>query len=189
MLRELLIRTGQVERLAAPEQPPDDVFDASVLLTGLTTTDVISRLASDLQGEPDASSTLDGLRTAVEAGRSWSMRWTSPRIRSRRPPYCAQLSEVPGCRVVVGTRRSTNEESGPAGTGDTNLLDALAPTATVTVDLDAEAVTRYVEHRLTSLPIDRGTAAAAARSVGTAHNRHFLYARLAVTRSSPVPSC
>ena len=178
-LRELLIRTSQVKRLAAPEQPPDDVFDASVLLTGLTTTDVINRLASDLHGEPDVSSTLDGLRTAAEGRTVMVDALDESQDPLETAAVLRQLSEVPGCRVVVGTRRSTNEGPDMPEPVDTNLLDALEPTATVTVDLDAEAVTRYVEHRLSSLAIDPGTAAAAARSVG-AHNRHFLYARLAV---------
>ncbi|RZT13177.1 hypothetical protein EV649_6366 [Kribbella sp. VKM Ac-2569] len=178
-LRELLIRTDRVKRLAAPEQPPDDVFNATVLLTGLTTTEVINRLAADLEGEPDVSTTLEGLRTVVEG----STVMVDALDEAQDPPAVAavlrQLSEVPGCRVVVGTRRSTNEGLDRLEPVDTNLLDALEPIATVTVDLDPEAVTRYVEHRLSALPIDPGTAAAAARSVG-AHNRHFLYARLAV---------
>ncbi|MGY4770353.1 hypothetical protein ACXC9Q_25860 (plasmid) [Kribbella sp. CWNU-51] len=178
-LRELLIRAGRVERLAAPEQPPDDVFDTSVLLTGLTTTDVINRLASDLQGEPDVSSTLDGLRTAAEGRTVMVDALDEAQDPLGTADVLRQLAEVGGCRVVVGTRRSTNEGPDMLKPLDTDLLDALEPTTTVTVDLDAEAVTRYVEHRLSSLPIDAETAAAAARSVG-AHNRHFLYARLAV---------
>ena len=178
-LRELLIRTRRVERLAAPEQPPDDVFNATVLLTGLTTAEVINRLAADLQGEPDASTTLEGLRRVVEDRTVMVDALDEAQNPLEVAAVLRQLSEVPGCRVVVGTRRSTNEGPDLLEPDDTNLLDALAPTATVTVELDAEAVTRYVEHRLTSLPIDPGTAAAAARSVG-AHNRHFLYARLAV---------
>ncbi|MGW6199114.1 hypothetical protein ACWF0M_23410 [Kribbella sp. NPDC055110] len=178
-LRELLIRTDQVERLAEPEQPPDNVFEATVLLTGLTTTEVINRLAADLQGEQDVSTTLDGLRTAVEGRTVMVDALDEAQAPLAVAAVLRQLSEVPGCRVVVGTRRSTNEGLDLLEPVDTNLLDALEPTATVTVDLDAEAVTRYVEHRLRALPIDSGTAAAAARSVG-AHNRHFLYARLAV---------
>jgi hypothetical protein len=178
-LRELLIRTSQVDRLTGPEQPPDNAFDATVLLTGLTTTEVIDRLAADLEGEPDVSTTLDGLRTAVEGRTVMVDALDEAQDPLEVAAVLRQLSEVPGCRVVVGTRRSTNEGLDNLQPLDTNLLDALEPTATLTVDLDAEAVTRYVEHRLNSLPIDHGTAAAAARSVG-AHNRHFLYARLAV---------
>ncbi|WP_410792627.1 hypothetical protein [Kribbella sp. C-35] len=178
-LRELLIRTNRVTRLAAPEQPPDDVFDATVLLTGLTTTEVINRLAADLQGEPDVSTTLEGLRTVVEDRTVMVDALDEAQAPLEVAAVLRQLSEVPSCRVVVGTRRSTNEGLDRLEPVDTNLLDALEPTTTVTVDLDAEAVTRYVEHRLSALPIDHDTAAAAARSVG-AHNRHFLYARLAV---------
>ncbi|TDW81914.1 hypothetical protein EV137_7925 [Kribbella pratensis] len=178
-LRELLIRASQVKQLAAPEQPPDDVFDATVLLTGLTTTEMVNRLNADLRGEQDASTTLDGLLTAVE-GRTVMV----DALDEAQDPLAAaavlrQLSEVPGCRIVVGTRRSTSEGPDLLEPVDTNLLDHLQPAGTVTVDLDADAVTRYVEHRLNSLPIDTGTAAAAARSVG-AHKRHFLHARLAV---------
>ncbi len=178
-LRELLISASRVERLAAPEQPPDDVFNATVLLTGLTTAEVINRLAADLQGEPDVSSTREALRTVAEDRTVMVDALDEAQDPLEVAAVLRQLSEAPGCRVVVGTRRSTNEGPDLLEPDDTNLLDALEPTATVTVELDAEAVTRYVEHRLNTLPIDPGTAAAAARSVG-AHNRHFLYARLAV---------
>ena len=175
-LRELLIRTGQVERLAAEEQPADNVFDASVLLTGLSTADVMHRLATDLQAE---SATLDGLRTAAEGRTVMVDALDEARDPLETAGVLRLLAKVPGCRFVVGTRHSTHEGPDLPEPEDTNLLDALDPTATVTVDLDAEAVTKYVEHRLRSLPIDAGIAAGAARSVG-AHNRHFLYARLAV---------
>ncbi|TCC34014.1 hypothetical protein [Kribbella speibonae] len=178
-LRELLIRADRVQRMAAPEQPPDDVFDATVLLTGLTTTEVINRVAADLQEEPDVSTTLEGLRTVVEGSTVMVDALDEAQDPLAVAAVLRQLAEVPGCRVVVGTRRSTNEGLDHPAPIDTNLLDALAPIGTVTVDLDPDAVTRYVEHRLSALPINRGIAATAARSVG-AHNRHFLYARLAV---------
>lgn len=187
-LRDLLVRTGQVERLPAAEQPPDNLFDASVLLTGLSTSDVVVRLATDLGMEApdpgrDPAAKVEGLRRAIE-GRAAPLTVLVDALDEAQEPLdvaavLRQLANIEGCRVVVGTRRSTREGPDLPEPDDTDLLDALGNITRVTVDLDTAAVTRYVQRRLSTLQIDEDTAAEAARSVG-AHNRHFLYARLAV---------
>jgi WD40 repeat protein len=184
-LRDLLVRTGQVERLASPEQPPDNVFDAVVLLTGLSTSEVVDRLAAEIGLEAfdpglEPTAKVDALRSAI-AGRAVLV----DALDEAQDPVAVagsvlrRLAEVPGCRVVVGTRRSTNEGPDLPEPDDTNLLDALGRISTVTVDLDRTAVTNYVKHRLTAAPLPAGAVDEVARTIG-AHNRHFLYARLAV---------
>lgn len=184
-LRDLLVRTGQVERLASPEQPPDNVFDAVVLLTGLSTSEVVDRLAAEIGVEAfepglEPTAKVDALRSAI-SGRAVLV---DALDEAQDPVDVAgsvlrRLAEVPGCRVVVGTRRSTNEGPDLPEPDDTNLLDALGRIDTVTVDLDRTAVTNYVKHRLTAAPLPADAVDEVARTIG-AHNRHFLYARLAV---------
>jgi len=187
-LRELLVASGQVERLAAAEQPADNVFDASVLLTGLSTADVLDRLATDLGVEalgPDPTAKLEGLRKAL-AGRALTVMVDA--LDEAQDPLAVadvlrKLAELPGFRIVVGTRRSTTEGPDLAEPIDTNLLDALQPSSTVTVDLDSEAVTNYVRRRLAAslqlAPELEGRTSLVAWAIGS-RNRQFLYARLAV---------
>ncbi|MFG1816971.1 hypothetical protein ACGFIF_24660 [Kribbella sp. NPDC049174] len=190
-LRELLIRAEQVDRLPAPEQPTDNVFDAVVLLTGLSTSDVVDRMTVDLGLEaPDPGTEIaakvDRLLGAIERRTEPLTVLVDALDEAQEPLEVAgtvlrQLADAPGCRVVVGTRRSTSEGPDLPEPDDSDLLDALGRISTVTVGLDTTAVTKYVERRLRAaeLRIDDDTVAEVARSIA-AQNRHFLYARLAV---------
>ncbi|MCC8251559.1 hypothetical protein [Saccharothrix luteola] len=48
ILRRALIDAGLTSRPAADEQPPDDVFTTAIHLTGLTTADLVTRIAANL---------------------------------------------------------------------------------------------------------------------------------------------
>jgi hypothetical protein len=200
-LRELLIRTGRVDRLPAPEQPPDNVFDAAVLLTGLPTSEVVDRLAAEIglaAQAPDLQPTaakMDELLRAI-ATRAEPLTVLVDALDEAQEPLevatavIRRLAAVPDCRVVVGSRRSTNEGPDLPEPMDSKLLDALKGVGgitTITVDHDPAAVSSYVKRRLSDarpkwpaeLRIDDAAISAVARSISS-RDRHFLYARLAV---------
>lgn len=189
-LRDLLIESGQVKRLAEEQQPADNVFDAAVLLTGLSTADVVERLTNDLgldAVELDSVTKVEGLCQAV-AGRALTV-MVDALDEAQDPLDVAgvlrKLGELPRFRVVVGTRRSTTEGPDLPEPLDTNLLDALGKISKVAVGIDPDAVTRYVVQRLSAqefpagLGIDATAVTSVALSVGL-QKRHFLYARLVV---------
>jgi len=199
-LRDLLIRAGQLTRLPSDERPADNVFDAVIHLTGLTPSDTVLRLAHAAGfGTPPAG---------TEVGDR--IEWLLGQLQARITPFTVladaldesqdpltvgsavlrRVSLVPGCRVIVGTRRSTHEGPDTPRPDDSNLLDALSGAdrlTTVTVDQDSEAVAVYVTRRLQAarrswnkdLEIDDDAIQAMAASVGE-KRRQFLYARLAV---------
>ncbi|MFI7063746.1 hypothetical protein ACIBL3_22360 [Kribbella sp. NPDC050124] len=185
-LRELLIQAGRVERLPASEQPADNVFDAVVLLTGLSTSDVVERVAVDLGLDaPDPAMELgakvEELRDAIERRTAPLTVLVDALDEAQEPLEVAGTvlrPLAPVCRLLVGTRRSTNEGPDLPEPDDSNLLDALGEISTVTVGLDTVAVVKYVERRLRAARPDLPVADIAQR-IG-ARNRHFLYARLAV---------
>jgi hypothetical protein len=199
-LRDLLVQVGQIEPLPPEEQPADDVFDAVVSLTGLSTADLVTRLvaATGLETQTtglEISERVEHLLTAL-ASRTAPFAVLADALDEAQDPLTVagavirRVAAVPGCRVVVGTRRSTHEGPGLPEPTDTNLLDALGGAgrhATVTVGLDPVAVAIYVQQRLgaarsrwpNSLGIRDAAVSAVAKLVGD-KNRQFLYARLAV---------
>ncbi|MFZ0157777.1 MAG: ATP-binding protein [Kineosporiaceae bacterium] len=197
-LRGLLVSTNLIELLPEDQAPGDDVFDDTVLLTGLSTSALVTRLAKDAGfGEPSAGLEL-----------SQRIDWLLDRFRERPRPFTLltdaldeaqdpfaiagsvlrRLAAVPGCRVIVGTRRSTNEGPDLPEPDDENLLDALGGRArfeVVTVEHDSDAVRSYVRRRLTAAlkPSGPGVVSDAIEAVAeniAGRDREFLYARLAV---------
>lgn len=199
-LRDLLIRAKEVEPLPPEEQPADNVFDAVVLLTGVSTAELVERLADAAGFEPRASGLeiserIERLLTALDA-RAEPFTVLIDALDEAQDPITVagavirRAAAVPGCRIVVGTRGSTHEGPDITEAADTNLLDALGGAerfAAVTVGLDTEAVTTYVARRLragrqawaSDLGIPDDAVSAVAQSIG-AQKRQFLYARLAV---------
>ena len=199
-LRDLLVQAEQIKRLPPEEQPEENVFDAVVSLTGLTTADLVARLVAAAGLEPQAggleiSERVEHLLTAL-GSRTAPFTVLADALDEAQDPLTVagavirRVATVPGCRVVVGTRRSTHEGPGLPEPTDTNLLDALGGArryATVTVGLDADAVATYVQLRLaaarptwpSALGIDDDAVDTVAQAIG-AKNRQFLYARLAV---------
>jgi hypothetical protein len=202
-LRDLLIQAKEIEALPAAEQPADNVFDTVISLTGLSTAELVNRLVDAAGFEPQAagleiSARIEQLLAALEA-RTEPFTVLADALDESQDPLAVagavirRVAAVPGCRVVVGTRASTNEGPDIPEPKDTNLLDALGGTdrfAAVVVGLDTIAVTTYVQRRLraaraahpvwaSDLGIDDAAVSAVAHSIG-AKNRQFLYARLAV---------
>lgn len=89
-LRELLIRAGYLAPVAEQERPPDGVFDAVIHLTGMTTGELLHRLAEagldrmDRRGPAEPDSDVDWLLAYAAAisrlPYCWTP-WTKPRSR------------------------------------------------------------------------------------------------------------
>ena len=188
---EQLIRHGYLAPLSEFDRPPDDVFTSSILLTGMSTPDLLARLAADA-GLPDLPADLE-LSGRIE----WLLQQLTIRqggvtvladaLDEAQDPFAAasvlrRISALPACRVVVGTRRSTNEGPDLPDPADENLLDALGGAARlriISVERDPDAVAEYVRRRLQRGNAPAGRIAAAASTMA-ARNRQFLYARLAI---------
>jgi WD40 repeat protein len=192
-LRDLLIRLDHLDPLPPDEAPGDQAFDAAMLLTGLTAGELTARLA-DIAGFGAPPS---GLELGQRIG------WLLDRFRERQTPFTLltdaldeaqdpfaiagailrRLAVLPGCRVIVGTRRSTNEGPDLPDPDDENLLDALGgrdQMTVVTVQRDEEAIRTYVTRRLSSAPgLPQRAIDMVAAEIGI-RGREFLYARLAV---------
>jgi len=115
------------------------------------------------------------------------------------------LAQMPFVKIIVGTRQSTRETPDHPATADSDLLDALQVAqggreqiAVVRVARDREAIRRYTIKRLISargagrLQVDGQPASDeailhAGERIGT-HDRHFLFARLAVHEIITEPS-
>ena len=186
-LRDALARRGLITALLPRETPPDGVFDAVIHLSGLTLPQATRRLAAAAQLGPLPP------RDDPAAGIATDLDWLTARLAERAEPFTvladaldeatdpldtarsllARISAVPGVRVLVGTRASTNETP-DALADDENLLDALAAsppvpdqpdpgspgdpgtstseeadgTGPLWVTRDADAIGRYVARRL-----------------------------------------
>jgi WD40 repeat protein len=192
-LRELLIEAGRLEREAVAELPPDHVFDVVVHLTGMTTSELVARVAN-------AAGIALPIAESAESGQDLEAVLANLRDRpftiladaldeAQEPATIAstvlqRLATLPRTRVIVGTRTSINEGPDQPFTTDEDLLDALGrghPTTIIPVRRDPEAISAYVRLRLASAlaeerkeTVDRVVALSAGRE------REFLFARLAV---------
>ncbi|WP_288047882.1 hypothetical protein [Nocardia sp.] len=202
-LRTALDRADLVQRLPPDEQPPDNIFDAVLHLTGAPTVEVLVRLAALAERRTRNSLVhyVHGLDEAVklliDGITSMRRRVTilvdaldeavEPLLVASR--ILAVLARTPQIRVVVGTRTSTHE-SPDRPSPDTDLLDALhdgqTTTTTVPIAADATAVAGYVGQRLRStrtVLLDRSGVAIDVESlVADVYRRapQFLFARLLV---------
>ena len=211
-LREALARRRLIDRLPSSELPPDAVFDDVVHLAGLTIPDVVGRIAdgAGLGRPPSQQDSGKGIAMDLD--------WLVEGLGERPQPYTllvdaldeatdpldlsrsvlARIAALPGVRVVVGTRTSTQETPDYPAAGDDDLLLALAAGMerggehpVVQVTRDADAVRRYVTRRLTEareygrgLTLDgrraSDTEISQAADAVAARDREFLFARLAV---------
>jgi len=190
-LREQLILHRYLTALPEEERPPDDVFTTSMLLTGMSTLDVVARIAEDAD-LPAAPHELE-----ISGRTEWLLQQlrASPRgttiladaLDEAPDPFAVasvlrRIAGLNGCRVVVGTRRSTNEGPDLPEPDDENLLDSLGGRTRfrlVPVERDSDAVAEYVRRRL----LARDVAADLVNEVAgliAGRERQFLYARLAV---------
>jgi WD40 repeat protein len=198
-LRELLIRSGRMKPVPPAELPPEGVFDAVVHLSGLTTDDVVSRLARAAGlGEPDPSREsgrrvewlLDGLQRRGD-------RFTvlaDALDEAQEPAAIAgsvlrRVASLPFARVVVGSRvsnRADPDQPDPAEDLLATLGAGTDTAVTLRVRRDHNSIKQYVQLRLNSarrdgrLRVDEPTIAEVATLVADQRDREFLFARLAV---------
>ncbi|MDQ7810567.1 hypothetical protein Q5425_43165 [Amycolatopsis sp. A133] len=196
-LRQAMIDAELLEPLPEDEQPPDDVFSATVHLTGLTAADLLGRIADDLAlPTPDPCAPLaeqtDTLIRGIREHATLVTILIDALDEADDPIGIAQtvvrpLSALPEVRLLIGTRRSTFESPDGEEPPDQDLLDALdvRPDQTVLVGRDPHAFRRYIYRRLATAAMDESLRAEdvtiehiAATLGETAGD--FLFARLAV---------
>jgi hypothetical protein len=203
-LRDLLVRAGRLALPDPDELPPDHAFDAVVHLAGLSTSDLVRRLA-DAAGvtlpSPEhvwSEEDMDHLAAGL-AGRRFTV--LADALDEARDPVAiagtvlSRIAQLPGGRVIVGTRTAVAGDpapevpKAPGGEPLLNALDGAHPTDTVRVSRDPAAIENYVRQRLLDarrtkrIDVDDNVIGAVAEQLG-AHgdrgDRQFLFARLAV---------
>ena len=198
-LRDLLTRANLLEPVPDDQRPPDRIFDAVVHLSGMTTGELVRTLttAAGLPEPPvsaESGPELEALLTGI-GDRPFCL-LVDALDEAQEPASIASsvlrgLAALPGCRVVIGTRKSIKEGPDQPDTEDEDLLDALgraASTVTVEVDRAPAAIATYVRRRL-GIALSLGEAAVdrVVALVG-ARPRQFLFARLAVHEIIAQPS-
>ncbi|MFF2119337.1 AAA family ATPase, partial [Kitasatospora sp. NPDC058184] len=196
-LRDVLIRHGHLTPLP-PEVPcPDDPFDLTVHLSGLTLTHTV-QLVAQAAGLPDlARQAADGQPPSDLVARLLG------RLRDRHAPLTLlfdaldeaeqpltladtllrHLADLPRVRTVIGTRRSTHEGPDQPAPDDTDILDALRPRSHgtdlkyVEVTHNQDALAGYLRAKLHAarqrgtLDTDEATIEAAVRRLVTDHQQ------------------
>ncbi|MER6312449.1 AAA family ATPase, partial [Streptomyces sp. NPDC001581] len=175
-LRNILLRHGHLTPLPPGTPCPDNPFDLTAHLAGLTLHHTI-QLIADAADLPDLA---DEAAHGQPAADLTSRLITELRDRQTRltllfdaldeadqPLVIADtllgpLAALPGIRLAVGTRRSTHEGPDRPAPADADLLDALRPRPhptgagpgtgleLVEVDQDPEALAGYLRAKLTS---------------------------------------
>jgi WD40 repeat protein len=171
-------------------------FDAVVHLTGVTTRELVRKLA-DAAGvampPSEVSDPGQDMETLLASLRERPFTVLVDALDEAQEPatiastVLRRLAALPRARVIVGTRASTREGPDQPHTTNQDLLDALgrANTTTVFVERDKMAITAYVRLRLAA------ASEAMQRHLGDAvidqiaalvgdREREFLFARLAV---------
>lgn len=195
-LRTLLVRHLFIEHLDKHQRPPDGAFTEVVHLTGLTTADLVKRLLWVVGNQPLAETLNESLEQLIVLLHDREQPFTllaDALDESQEPTSIAssvlqRIAAQPGCRVIVGTRRSTREGPDQPDTTDENLLDALGrgeSTRIMEVPRDPDAIGEYVSRRLDAaqrmgtLP-KTASVKDIAQLIKAQPSRQFLYARLAV---------
>ncbi|GGR03663.1 hypothetical protein [Kitasatospora griseola] len=175
-LRDILIRHGHLQRLPAGTPCPDDPFDLTAHLAGLTparTLYLVARAAgltdlADLaaDGQPPADLT-SRLLAALRARQEPLTLLFDALDEAEQPLVIADqilrpLAALPTVRLIIGTRRSTREGPDQPAPDDTDLLDTLRPRPAeadggqvvdlqcVEVAQDPEALAGYLRAKLHS---------------------------------------
>ncbi|MFD1046537.1 hypothetical protein ACFQ1S_13730, partial [Kibdelosporangium lantanae] len=201
-LRHTLNRHGLLTTASQDERPPDNTFDTVLHLTGLTTMDIVRRLATTagLHAVPDSlNAALPSLTESI--AHHGQLTIVVDALDEAVEPLTVAgavirpLAQIAGVRIVIGTRRSTLEGPDHPQPTDDNLLHALGvpEDSTITVTTDGTAIGRYVHKRLT-IAADRKQFDAppsalidASIAIGTS-GKPFLFARLAVHELIATPT-
>ncbi|MFE1900478.1 hypothetical protein ACFW9B_32410, partial [Streptomyces yangpuensis] len=140
-LRDILIRHGHLQPLPDGIPCPDDPFDLTVHLAGLTLARVV-HLIAQAAGLPDlARQAIDGqppdeladeLLTRLRTRRTRLTMMFDALDEAEQPLTIAHqllgpLAALPTVSLIVGTRSSTHEGPDRPAPADTNILDALRP--------------------------------------------------------------
>lgn len=201
-LRDVLVRSNSFDDLSGDERPPADAFDAIVHLTGLTTVDLVERIASAASVELPATERKGDVDWLLsQLGRRSFTLLVDALDEAQDPASIAssvlrRIAALPQGRVVVGTRASVSDRPDQPRTASQDLLGALGRSTTtqvVHVDRDRDAVETYVWRRLTAATneskIDAGDAVTHSIATEVAgQDRQFLYARLVVHEILARPS-
>ena len=156
-LRDLLVRTGRLAPPDPDELPPDHAFDAVVHLAGLSTSDLVRRLA-DAAGvtlpSPEhvwSEEDMDHLAAGL-AGRRFTV--LADALDEARDPVAiagtvlSRIAQLPGGRVIVGTRTAIAGDTASGSEPLLNALDGAHPTDVIRVSHDPVAIETYVRQRL-----------------------------------------
>ncbi|MFI0964910.1 hypothetical protein ACH4S8_26460 [Streptomyces sp. NPDC021080] len=210
-LSDVLIRRQHLDPLPLGSPRPYEAFDLVLHLTGATPREVMLRIAAAAglpappegpiaeqcmwltqhfretdEAEAERDSEADGSPFTILADALDEAHL--PLTIAER--LLSPLADLPGVRVVVGTRGSTLEGPDLPEPADRDIMDALGvdrerSRTVLLVDRDEEAMTRYIQQRLELARI-RGELQAEpsqidylAKALGGL-DRQFLYARLAV---------
>ncbi|WP_432077083.1 hypothetical protein [Streptomyces wuyuanensis] len=209
-LADVLIEHQKLAPLPEGSLPPYDVFDSVLHLTGATPRTVVQRIAESagLGNPPDVTigeqcawlverfRTADRRAGGQTSGAHADVRFTllvDALDEAHRPLLIAErilspLADVPGVRVVVGTRRSTDEGPDLPAPEDADLMDALGADGngnrqTLNVSRDPAAMRQYIRNRLHAARVRLDAEPAQIDRTAEALSsldREFLYGRLAV---------
>ena len=172
-------------KLDGPGLSPDtDVhFDATLHLNGQDVNDVLQGLVTALSLDPqksDIDSVFAQIRSQAARQR---LTFLADALDESRDPFTIasgvlrRLSQIQRVRVVVGTRRSLNEDPDDPKPTTQALFPALSPTEMLMLDKDESAVVSYVTNRL------RQALGDGSEEYGIligGYDKPFLFARLAV---------
>ncbi|MFJ3973527.1 hypothetical protein ACIPYR_36040, partial [Streptomyces parvus] len=172
-LRDILIRHGHLQPLPAATPCPDDPFDLTAHLAGLTPARTIHLIAHAAGLTDLAQEAADGQPAADLTSRLLT------RLRVRQKPLTLlfdaldeaeqalviadeilrPLAVLPTVRLIIGTRRSTHEGPDRPAPTDSDILDTLHPPPTtgaqtasgpqrIEVSRDPEALAGYLRAKL-----------------------------------------
>jgi energy-coupling factor transporter ATP-binding protein EcfA2 len=197
-LRELLVRAGRLAPPDLSELPPDHAFDAVVHLAGMSTSDLVRRLADAANvtlPSPEhvwSEEDMDHLAAGL-AGQRFTV--LADALDEARDPVAiagtvlSRIAQIPGGRVIVGTRTASTGEPASGSEPLLNALNAIHSTDVIRISRDPLAIETYARQRLLDarrtqrIDADNEVIEAVARRLGghgDRGDRQFLFARLAV---------
>ncbi|RZU15992.1 WD40 repeat protein [Kribbella rubisoli] len=155
-IRSVLERLGLLIQTAEGDRPPDDIFDLSLHLTGMTTADLLAQIAGLLDLVPPPAQLphqVEWLIARLSGHAGAPLTVLLDALDEAADPVAMaaslrRLSRLPAVRLVVGTRQVAAGEDNAV---DVDLLAILQvrPSDVVTVQRDGDAIAGYARRRLT----------------------------------------